>query len=212
MPGGGGEEAHPKADADKATALGSAFHRAAQFAIEAGSPPDGARIAAIADALALSPAQRRRLAGACERWFGSVACAETHAWELRRAEVPFVVALDGALMEGEIDLLCTHGAEPGGAALAIDYKTGGSASETPAQLHGKHLLQAQCYAYALLSQGFDEVELRFVRVERPEPPHEEGTAAAAGPGEPQAVSYRFARPDLEDLRGAVAQARRAARA
>lgn len=63
-----------------------------------------------------------------------------------------------------------------------------------------------------MSQGFDEVELRFVRVERPEPPHEEGTAAAAGPGEPQAVSYRFARPDLEDLRGAVAQARRAARA
>ena len=212
MSGGEGEEAHPKADADKATALGSAFHCAAQFAIEAGSPPDGARIAAIADALALSPAQRRRLAGACERWFGSVACAETHAWELRRAEVPFVVALDGALMEGEIDLLCTHGAEPGGAALAIDYKTGGSASETPAQLHGKHLLQAQCYAYALLSQGFYEVELRFVRVERPEPPHEEGTAAAAGPGEPQAVSYRFDRPDLEDLRAAVAQARRAARA
>ncbi|MEI3232140.1 MAG: PD-(D/E)XK nuclease family protein [Gordonibacter pamelaeae] len=94
--------------------------------------------------------------------------------ELRRAEVPFVVALDDALMEGEIDLLCTHGAEPGGTALAIDYKTGGSDAETPAQLNGKHLLQAQCYAYALLSQGFDEAELRSVRVERPERPREGG--------------------------------------
>ncbi len=204
-----GEEAHLEADADKATALGSAFHRAAQFAVEAGAVPDDARLAAIAEALALSPAQRGRLADACARWFGSAACAETHAWELRRAEVPFVVALDDALMEGEIDLLCTHGAEPGGTALAIDYKTGGSDAETPAQLNGKHLLQAQCYAYALLSQGFDEVELRFVRVERPERPRGAGTASAVGPGEPQVVSYRFAQSDLEALRDAIVRARAA---
>ena len=128
---------------------------------------------------------------------------------MRRAEVPFVVALDDALMEGEIDLLCTHGAEPGGTALAIDYKTGGSDAETPAQLNGKHLLQAQCYAYALLSQGFDEAELRFVRVERPERPRGAGAASADGPGEPQVVSYRFAQPDLEALRDAIVRARAA---
>ena len=114
-------------------------------------------------------------------------------------------------MEGEIDLLHAR-RRTGRRGARHRLQDGRLGLRDPAQLHGKHLLQAQCYAYALLSQGFDEVELRFVRVERPEPPHEEGTAAAAGPGEPQAVSYRFVRPDLEDLRGAVAQARRAARA
>ena len=122
-------------------------------------------------------------------------------WGLRRAEVPFFVPISDAFVEGEIDLLCTDDAQLAGArALVVDYKTGGSDGEAPEALCSKHLLQAQCYAYALLRQGCVEVELRFARVERPEPPHEDGTAAAAGPGEPQAVSYRFARPDLEDLR------------
>ena len=97
-------------------------------------------------------------------------------------------------------------------ALVVDPPRAGLADGVAVSYTHLDVYKRQCYAYALLSQGFYEVELRFVRVERPEPPHEEGTAAAAGPGEPQAVSYRFARPDLEDLRAAVAQARRAARA
>ena len=198
---GDGRAARPSADADKATSLGSAFHRAAQFAVETGAVPDAARLAATADALALSLPQRARLAAACERWFGSEAFADALAWELRRAEVPFAVAVGDALMEGEIDLLCTHGPDACGPALVVDYKTGGSDDEDPARVREKHALQARCYAYALLSQGFDEVELRFVRVER-----------AQGGGEPQVVVYRFSAADADALRALIVQARAASQA
>lgn len=194
-----GRGARPSADADKATSLGSAFHRAAQFEAEAGAVPDAARLAAIADALALSPAQRARLAAACGRWFASATFAETLAWELRRAEAPFAVEVGGELMEGEIDLLCTHGADPRGSALVVDYKTGGAGDEDPERVREKHALQARCYAYALLSQGFDEVELRFVRVEH----------AQEGGSEPQVAVYRFSAADAPALCELIARARAA---
>lgn len=211
LPTEGGEEQDSTADADKATALGTAFHRVAQFAIEVGLLPDSARMGAIANTFDLSSTQRARLTSACERWFGSATWAEVQTWELRRAEVPFAVSLDGGLLEGEIDFLCTHDAKPSGAALVIDYKTGGTASETPAQLQNKHLLQAQCYAYALLSQGFGEVELRFVRVEHLGPSHDAATTPEDSFGEPQIVSYHFAQTDLGNLRGVIVEARRAVR-
>ncbi len=192
-----GRGARPSADADKATSLGSAFHRAAQFEAETDAAPDAARLAAIADSLALSPAQRTRLAAACERWFASATLAETLAWELRRAEVPFAVEVGGELMEGEIDLLCTHGADPRGRALVVDYKTGGADDEDLGHVREKHALQARCYAYALLSQGFDEVELRFVRVER----------AQEGGSEPQVAVYRFSAADAPVLCELIARAR-----
>lgn len=194
-------EVDPPADADKATGLGNAFHRAAQFAIETGRVPDNARISALADVLGLSESQRQRLILACERWFSSTIYADTLTWPLRRAEVPFFVSLGGEYMEGEIDLLCTHGPESSGHALIVDYKTGGAQDECPDDLYAKHLLQAQCYAYALLSQGFDEVELCFVRVEQ----------AQHASFEPQIVIYRFTTPDCEDLRQRIAAIRQTSR-
>ena len=75
---------------------------------------------------------------------------------------------------------------------------GGSDGEAPEALRSKHLLQAQCYAYALLRQGCVEVELRFARVER------EDSA-----GGMQTVTYRFTAEDLDGLAVRILSARRA---
>ena len=96
-------------------------------------------------------------------------------------------------LEGAIDLLChdapTQQGEPR-RAFIVDYKTGGSAAETADDLLAKHDLQARCYAYVALTQGFDEVELAFVRVEQPDP---------ARPGKPQEVRYHFTHADKQTL-------------
>lgn len=176
-------------DEDKATGLGSAFHRAAQYAIEAGCTPAKDRLHSLARAYELSSDQVVRLDAACERWFGSEVYAEALAWPLRRAEVPFFTRIGDALMEGEIDLLCTDGAEGVGTrAFVVDYKTGGSDEESPDELYEKHLLQAQCYAYALLTQGYVSAHFKFVRVEREDEQ-----------GDPQVVQYQFSADDCGDL-------------
>ena len=66
--------------------------------------------------------------------------------------------------------------------LVLDYKTGGSASETPNQLQEKHALQAKVYADVLHKAGFEHVTLKFVRVEVADP---------SAPGEPQVVTYEL---------------------
>ena len=178
------------ADGDP-TALGSAFHAAAQWLIETGTDTVPAeRVDALARYWGVTPAQRVRLEAALARWEASRARAELMAWPEVRAEVPFFsVGLDdaevrarfGAYAEGAIDALATDSSQPG-AALVIDYKTGGSPDETPERLREKHALQARVYADVLHRAGFAEVELRFVRVEVPDP---------EDPGEPQAVIYRL---------------------
>ena len=102
-------------------------------------------------------------------------------------------------LEGEIDLLCTDG---DGHAFIVDYKTGGSNAETDRWLQEKHLLQAQCYAYATLRSGYQSAELHFVRVERPDPVDQT---------QPQVVSYSFTAADLPTLATTIASAIQAAR-
>ena len=176
--------------------MGSAFHRAAQFAVETGTVPDAARLDAFASFHGLTAGQRARLGAACGRWFASDAWAEALSWPVRRAEMPFAVRVGLQLMEGEMDLVCTDGegaAGRAGRALVVDYKTGGADGESEQAVRERHLLQAQCYACALLSQGFEEVELLFVRVEREAP----------SGGGPHTVRYRFASGDLEALEGVI---------
>lgn len=185
-------------DGDKATSLGSAFHRAAQFAIETLQVPDQLRLDTFAKTFSLSATQKVRFDTACARWFASATYAEVREWSLCRAEVPFFVSVGNELMEGEIDLLCTNGIDlQGDMALVVDYKTGGADDEDVAALQAKHALQAECYAYALLSQGIIEVELRFVRVER----------VALGASEPQTVCYHFNASDREMLFERIVAAR-----
>lgn len=189
-------------DADKATDLGTAFHRLAQQAVCAhneGAPlicPGKSHVDALARHCGLSDLQRIRLTEALARWFESDVAARVVTFSRLRAEVPFFVRVghrvDAPFMEGEIDLLADG--EDGRTALVVDYKTGGSPGETPAQLHEKHRLQALCYAYALLMQGYESTEFAFVRVEQPDDTKE---------GQPQQVNYTFTTADLPTIEGEI---------
>lgn len=199
-------------DADAATSLGTAFHRLAQLAALAWQSgcalerPDAARQQALERFCGLSAEQRDRLDAALERWFASDIASRVGACESVSPETPFLVRVggpcDAAYLEGEIDLLgCVAPAgtreQPAGSALVVDYKTGGSPAETAEQLHEKHLLQATCYAYAVLLEGYAQVECVFVRVEQDR---------ADAPGQPQTVSYRFDAADADEMGRALARA------
>ena len=199
-------------DADAATSLGTAFHRLAQLAALAWQSgcaperPDAARQQALERSCGLSAEQRDRLDAALERWFASDIASRVGACESVSPETPFLVRVggpcDAAYLEGEIDLLgCVAPAgtreQPAGGALVVDYKTGGSPAETAEQLHEKHLLQATCYAYAVLLEGYAQVECVFVRVEQDR---------ADAPGQPQTVSYRFDAADADEMGRALARA------
>ena len=199
-------------DADAATSLGTAFHRLAQLAALAWQPgcalerPDAARQRALERSCGLSAEQRDRLDAALERWFASDIASRMGACESVIPEAPFLVRVggpcDAAYLEGEIDLLgCVAPAgtreQPAGSALVVDYKTGGSPAETAEQLHEKHLLQATCYAYAVLLEGYAQVECVFVRVEQDR---------SVAPGQPQMVSYRFDAADADEMGRALARA------
>ena len=188
-------------DADVATAepagnpmaLGSAFHAACQWLIEMGAD---ALPAEHADALTrlwhLTSEQRERFDVALDRWLKSAVRAELLSWPCVRAEVPFFslgcededIARYGAYAEGAIDALATDPADPS-RALVIDYKTGGTPDETPAQLQQKHALQARVYADVLHKAGFENVTVKFVRVEQTDP------AISVEPAEPQVVTYNL---------------------
>lgn len=182
------ERAVPSHEGDP-TALGSAFHAACQWLIEldrADLPVE--RADALCRYWGCTAAQRERLDEAVARWLSSDVRAEALAWPCCRAEVPFYsLGMDGLVerfgpyAEGAIDLLCTDAARPG-RALLIDYKTGGSPLETPEQLQEKHALQASVYADVLHKAGYEQVTLRFVRVEVPDP---------SDPTQPQVVTYEL---------------------
>ncbi len=181
---------------ESATALGTAFHRLAQQAIERSErgslfAPSEEAIRAQIQKEGLSEEQQARLRAALVRWLGSDEAALFAAFENRRAEVPFTVAIEGFFLEGEIDGLADNG---DGAAFLIDYKTGGRADETPKQLNEKHRLQASCYAYALMRAGYESVDAHFLRIEH---------AAADNSRDPQIVPYHFEKTDLSALEALI---------
>ena len=194
-----------------ATAFGSALHQACQFMAEdlawrknqgAGDTvlamPADERLRACLATWDAPAGELDALRGACARWMASDAAARAATFGVLVPEAPFYVALQGTQgepihLEGAMDLLCHDAPAQQGEprrAFIVDYKTGGSADETADDLLAKHDLQARCYAYVALTQGFDEVELAFVRVEQPDP---------ARPGKPQEVRYRFTHADKQAL-------------
>ena len=192
-------------DDDRATDLGTAFHRLAQYAVIArqeGSslaPPPAERIAALSATCNLDSLQKERLALALDRWFRSdVAHDMARQWTNLAAEVPFFVEMpfeegaSPAFLEGEIDLLAIS--EDGSRACVVDYKTGGHDDESSERLREKHVLQAACYAYAIMLQGVRQVDALFVRVEREH---------SVTPGQPQYIRYRFSESDMPDLLEAI---------
>ena len=181
---------------ESATALGTAFHRLAQQAIECSErgslfAPSETAIRAQIQKEGLSEEQQARLRAALARWLGSDEAARFAAFENRRAEVPFTVAIGNFFLEGEIDGLADNG---DGAAFLIDYKTGGRADETPEQLDERHRLQASCYAYALMRAGYESVDAHFLRIEH---------AAADNSRDPQIVPYHFEKTDLSALEALI---------
>ncbi len=196
---------------EDATALGTAFHHLAQLAIierarRGGGAlicPSEEHIEAQIDKLDLSSGQIIRLRQALENWFASdvAACFAQH--DDISAEVPFMVRTEGSdqpfFLEGEIDALATDGE---GHAFLIDYKTGGSDSESADVIHAKHLMQAQCYAYALMRNGFESVEATFVRVE-----HALASSDTQSAPSLQTAVYAFSREDLSALESTIDEAR-----
>lgn len=154
------------ADADRATNLGSAFHELARYMVETGAEPTAERVSLVADAYAVTRADRGRLAAALGRWERSLIRAEALSHACVRAEVPFFQAVSSPLgedLEGAIDLLACDA--PGcGEALLVDYKTGDH-GVTYAQIRERHEMQARFYASVLLAQGFTSVTCAFVCVE-----------------------------------------------
>lgn len=204
-------------DADKATDFGAAFHRCAQWAVQARRSPSEPlaappceRIRAIARGCGLRDDSLPRIEDALQRWFASDIARKCEGADELHAELPFFISLDEEsesgesgvpirYLEGSIDLFASwDSSEPGGRrALIVDYKTGGSDDETDEELHAKHLLQADCYSYVALSRGFDSVEAVFVRVERPD---------ASRCGQPSLVRYAFDALDMPALRSRIDEA------
>ena len=163
---------------------------------------------------------RLRLRTALDAWFASDTARDAARHTFLRAEVPFSVEVPMAakplMLEGEIDLLAyDEPASQGGTAFVFDYKTGGNDAEDLSALHAKHLLQAQCYAFAVLAQGFSRVEACFIRVERPCSDEGGGrsfdVASSGGLFEPQCVRYAFTDDDRDALAAAVVDAYRRSR-
>lgn len=188
---------------ENATALGTAFHRLAQRAIAQFDGvelkrPAAEVIAAQVRAQGLTPSQEVRLSAALDRWFASDIARSLVAKGVPRAEVPFMVCLgvasNAVYLEGEIDAVSF---DEDGSAFLVDYKTGGSPDESAARVFGKHLLQAQCYALALMAQGSPRVTATFVRVEQ---------ESVADASQPQTVEYTFTEQDREVLEQAVLSA------
>lgn len=202
---GNGAPLHHATDEDALSVdLGSAFHLLAERSIRLFGKDKASRLQApsqeevkrVSNLFSLSQSQRMRLQAALDRWFDSKVAGALSSCDRVYAEVPFVVRVpDGEgssfVLEGEIDALGLN--DGSGHAFLIDYKTGGSPAETEESLHEKHLLQAQCYSFDLLSSGFESVDAYFVRVERP---------SGDDPSQPEVVRYSF---NIED-RDALAQA------
>lgn len=194
-----------EAEDAEATDLGTVFHLIAQKAIltfnslcgaSSLTCPDSSFVCELAAKAQLSESQLVRLNSALDRWFASDLANELCEHADIAAELPFTVAVcngnDELKLEGSIDALAC---DPGsGSALLVDYKTGGSDQETSEQCLRKHLLQAQCYAYALLDAGFGEIDACFVRVER---------ESKTNLGQPQVVRYHFTSADRAGLVRAI---------
>lgn len=183
-----------------AISLGLAFHRLAQrgiiFATDEGLyTPDVSDARVQASHYALQGGQFHRLLSALHRWFNSSLAQEFSRFGSLDAEVPFYIPLTfdsgSFVLEGEIDGLACQDKK----AFFVDYKTGGHPEETYDDLVSKHRLQAQCYSYALLCMGYEEVEARFVRVEQQD--------FRCSGDEPQVISYSFSLDDIDDLKETI---------
>jgi len=165
-----GAAEHDEDEGGSATGFGSAFHLMAQTMAERGvcGMPDEARLDACIHSFHLDAGQAERLRAAVSRWCASDLAHEAFDFPLVSSEMPFHVDIPAAgtsfQLEGSIDLLCRDEATK--RALIVDYKTGVTdAYEGEGGLEGRYALQASCYAYVMLRQGFAAIDVVYVRPE-----------------------------------------------
>lgn len=151
-------------DVETVSPVGSAFHLVAQWLASTPRFDERSierRMIAASRRYALTEDERARLASAVAAWVSSACYAKVQEYARRYAEYAFCVDVEGVALEGYIDLACFDDA---GNAFVVDYKTGTSGQDE--DLHERYALQAQCYAYALMSSGACEhVDMVFVRPE-----------------------------------------------
>ena len=188
-----------------ATEKGTAFHTLGEIAAlrwEPGqalaAPTD--RIEAVCAVHGLNAAQVDDVREEVARWIASPVAREMASHAHLLPEPPFYVRVPvpgGAdvTLDGFIDLMAFD--ELGaGAAHVVDYKTG-RFLDTDEKRRNSYEVQAKCYAYALMLQGFEEVRLSFVFVDQPD-----------GEGHPQVCEFPAPgeQPyDLEGLRAYLSQ-------
>ncbi|HEX9968044.1 MAG TPA: PD-(D/E)XK nuclease family protein, partial [Solirubrobacterales bacterium] len=153
-----------------AAARGAAVHSLLEWCQANGwrePPPDLARLHASAAGLDAEAAPE--LLPPLRAWLGSELLASRVAPAARtRAEVPFLLELDSALLRGSIDLLVeTDGRPP----LVLDYKTDRLDGASPADRANRYGVQRDLYALAVAeASGATEVEVAYVFLERAEEP------------------------------------------
>lgn len=160
-----------------ATERGVAFHALCEWAVRHRKAdgslvvPPQERIDAMARLYGLSQRQKEGLRTALACWFSSDAASRATEHAFMKAEQPFWVRLRKAeagtnpiILQGFIDLLC-YDQPQSGHAYVVDYKTG-TGYNTDKKRRQAYELQAMCYAYALLAQGFEDVQLDFVFVDQ----------------------------------------------
>ncbi len=187
-------------DADKATDFGLALHRLCQLSCAVSAQKALDQLASCAASYGVKDLERLR--HALTRWLESAAYQRALRAVSCLPEHPFTLLFEPTqeVFEGCIDLLCVERDEEGcRKAFVVDYKTGGMPFETQEDLRRKHGLQAFCYAYALLKEGFDLIDMEFVRVEQDDP---------AGEDTLQKLGFRFDAGSLSQIETALS-ARRA---
>ena len=153
----------------RAAARGAAVHSLLEWCQANGwrEPPlDLARLHASAAGLDAEAAPE--LLEPLRAWLGSELLATRIAPAARtRAEVPFLLELDSALLRGSIDLLAEADRPP----LVLDYKTDRLDGASPAERARHYGVQRDLYALAVAeASGASEVEVAYVFLERAEEP------------------------------------------
>ena len=140
--------------------FGTALHTALRLVSGETEAPSYKQMRAITRFFELSEEGAARLGQAVERYCGSELARRADRGDVVRRESPFAMHVGGRfLLTGSIDLFSSTG----DCALILDYKSG-SAGEA-AELGERYLLQAECYAMAVLRDGCESVDIVFMRPE-----------------------------------------------
>jgi len=188
-----------------ATEKGTAFHTLGEIAALRWKPGQALvaptdRIEAVCAVHGLNAAQIDDVRDEVARWIASPVAREMASHAHLLPEPPFYVRVPvpggtDVTLDGFIDLMAFD--ELGaGTAHVVDYKTG-RFLDTDEKRRNSYEVQAKCYAYALMLQGFEEVRLSFVFVDQPDGEGHPQVCAFPAPGE---QPY-----DLEGLRAYLSQ-------